>query len=842
MNPPATSRETNILYRPLIPLVVAHIIGILIGSGFSGYHLWAYLIAGGSAGVLCYRIFRGTGALFSPLILLSAAGYLAIQFWMVPPLPATHISHFVDTQRYFITGTVRSKPVPHRFGTRLIIDTKRLENGSDSFSVTGKIRVTMVGDLPEISSGTTIRFPGRIRSIHSFQNPGGFDYKRFMGFKRIHGSAWVKWERIAVVSPAAERTLEDRLDRFRTGFSMLIDDRTNGAPAGILKTLVLGDRGGISPELRETFNRVGISHLFAISGLHIGMVCTIAFFIFKWCLSRIPFFLWHAWTRKGAALFSILPVLFYGALSGMSPSTQRAVVMVFLFLMTFVLEKEHDLLNTLALAGLVIVVVFPPSVFSISFQLSFAAVLTIVYGISNFKNRWMTPSTLFQSRLLQWMLDLFMVSMLAYLGTLPLVLYYFNQVSLVGPAANCFFVPLFGFVVVPLGLLAVFLYPVMPSVAALVIDINAWIIHLLLTPLSSLASLPFAAISTVTPGWIEMGCYYGLLWMLLMWIGQLLGEDKSPAEHRRPKVSTLKGITAGIMMLLTLDIGFWIYQRYFHPDLKVTMIDVGQGTSFLLELPKGKTVLVDGGGFSDNSTFDVGARVVAPLLWRKKIASVDTVVVTHPNSDHLNGLLFILDRFHVHSVWSNSEPAQTAGYEKFLKLIETRGIRSVPFHLLSREQALNGVQFSILSPPSDFLSRRNRTPWRDLNNNSIVVRVEYGLNSFLLTGDIESAAESELVKTAGSVLKSTVLVLPHHGSRTSSTAGFLNHVSPKFVVVSAGWKNRYRFPHPEVVARVKAKGCRIFRTDLDGAVTFITDGKRLDVTTVAGEKVETVLY
>jgi competence protein ComEC len=258
----------------------------------------------------------------------------------------------------------------------------------------------------------------------------------------------------------------------------------------------------------------------------------------------------------------------------------------------------------------------------------------------------------------------------------------------------------------------------------------------------------------------------------------------------------------------------------------VTVLDVGQASANLVEFPGGYTALVDGGGFSDNEVFDVGARVVAPLLWRKKIRTVDLVVLTHVNSDHLNGLLYILKHFNVGEVWSNQEPASTRAYGQWDELLTTTGVCHAPFNQMPRKVIQRGVQLEILSPRADFMQRKPREPWRDLNNNSLVLRVCYGDVSFLFTGDIMHQAEMELVSRIGhSGLKSTILIVPHHGSRSSSSMAFLRAVRPEEAVISAGWQNRFKFPHGVVLRRLKSVGSRIWCTANSGAVEITTTGK-----------------
>ncbi len=238
-------------------------------------------------------------------------------------------------------------------------------------------------------------------------------------------------------------------------------------------------------------------------------------------------------------------------------------------------------------------------------------------------------------------------------------------------------------------------------------------------------------------------------------------------------------------------------------------------------------MMVDGGGFSDNAIFDVGARVLAPILWRKKIRTVDLVVLSHANSDHLNGLFYLLKQFNVAEAWSNHEPAPTKGYRRWIALLARQHIRHTPFDQLPRITTRHGVKLEILSPARGFLRRADSGEDGDLNDNSLVLRASYGQVSFLFPGDITARAESALVVGAGGQrLHSTVLMVPHHGSRTSSTMAFLSAVSPAEAIISCGWQNRFDFPHEVVLRRLRKEGCRIWCTATSGAVEVTTDGRR----------------
>jgi len=512
--------------------------------------------------------------------------------------------------------------------------------------------------------------------------------------------------------------------------------------------------------------------------------------------------------------------------------------MVIVFLTAFLFEREHDLINTLAMAAMMILIVYPPSLFSISFQLSFAAVLAIIYGFSRLPPLWSTGQN--RTRKQKWskaaikLYCFVMTSFFAIVGTLPLVMRYFNQVSLVGLPANIIFIPLIGFVVVPLGIMAVFLYPLTVTGALVCLKAGSAVLEYVIKIINLISGWAFAAIKTVTPNYLEICCFYVLLWVLLNFKNlknkkpvALSKDQRGQSKHSIQKSVVIVGLLT--VLIFSADVAFWLYQRCWHDDLRVTIIDVGHGNSSLLELPYGYNILIDGGGFSDNRVFDVGASIVAPFLWQKKIRTIDSIVLSHPNSDHLNGLIYIAENFNVKNVWTNHEAADTVGYQMFIETIKKNNIQMPGYNEISGVHDINGVKIDVLYPPKDFIEKKEIETWRNLNNNSLVLKISFGSTSFLFPGDIKAQAEYELVSTVGNKLKSTVLLAPHHGSKTSSTELFLEKIKPEVVVISSRYKSRFGFPHPLVLNRYKATGCRMFETAYNGAVSVRTDGRILTI-------------
>ncbi len=801
--------------RPAIPVTLSLMAGILLTQTLPGFVMPALFILLASALRLALCLKRDQPARWSPLLATMAAGYLAMVPWVSPVHGPGHLAHYLDTGYWQIHGTVADSPIVRYGRTRLLLDVDTLSREAESKPVRGRLRLTVMGEA-KLDQGVQVTIPARIRSFRNFHNPGGFDYRRHMAFEGIQGSAWVQAEKIQLNGKRTRSSARRFILAARHRLAQMIDSVGGGTAAdekAVLKALVFGDRSGIDDQLRERFNRAGVGHLLAISGLHVGIVATLAFGVFRWIFSFFTPLLWRGWGRQWAATATLVPVLAYGFLAGMSPSTQRAEFMVAVFLAALILGRSQDVLNTLAVAALVILTLFPPALFSISFQLSFAAVLAIVYGLEKIAVTEAPDPAPARRAGGRRVVNFVLVSALAIAGTAPVVLLHFNQTSVVGIAANLFLVPLVGLVVVPAGLVSAFVSPFFEPAAALGFWLSLKILHLALMGVDFFAGFSFAAVKTVTPSLIEIFLYYMAGWALL----------------NLRKTTIAPWVLAAAMVLAAGDGLYWSYQRFWHRDLKVTAIDVGQGGSTLMELPGGGVVLYDGGGFSDNRLFDMGQRVVAPLLWRKKIATVDILVLSHPNADHLNGLIYIARYFNARELWSNGDVNRTKGYEALMAACRDQGIVVRTMDAGAATTIVGPVTLTVLHPPPGFLNQPDDMDQGYRNNGSLVVRAAMGKTAFLLTGDIETRAESQLVQRAGRGLASTVLFAPHHGSRTSSSAELIAAVAPTVVVISAGADNRFGFPHAEVTERYRAAGSRILCTGTHGAISMRSDGNTVHV-------------
>lgn len=804
--------ESPTIELPYFPaphlLAPALILGILAGDFLPGAGILSGLAMLVFAGLAVQRFFQKNNILLFLAILLFAWGYLSVQSVVNPRFPSHHIIHFADKYKRLIVGIIDEEPFIHKGCLKFILNAETVGSGSEP--VTGKLRVTTPVEnvseelLNALSAGDRISFVSKIKTIRNYNNPGSFDYERYMAFRKIWAAAYISQGYRLDVLKKAEKS---RLEKFRDQIAALIDETGPGEHVGVLKALIIGERSEISAHSRENFGQAGIAHLFAISGLHIDIVGGLSLIFLDWLFLRLLPLSWRLHSPKAAKILSLIPVISYAVVSGLSVPTQRAVIMFALSAAAFPWEKNNKYkgMNTLAVVALLLLMIHPAALFSVPFQLSFMGVFSILYGMS--KVRYYQQGAIF---------SMFFVSLFAIFGTLPIVMFYYNQISLVGLFANFIFIPVIGFMVIPLGLFSAVFCLFSAEIAGVCIRISAFILA--------------NTLEIITPSWLEiLGCYL-LGGVLLHFFGFSEGDSDKTDEKPRANRKWAIGILVFVIFIGILDVRYWLYRRFWHDDLRVTVIDVGQGSSALLEFPGGACMLIDGGGLPDNSDFDVGERILAPVLLEKRIKTLDMVVLSHPDSDHLNGLLYIVRNFNVRDVRSTNEDAGEMSYYELMKILREKSVHHPKFEDMPRAFEISGVRVDVLYPPADFADKKEQDKWREKsNNNSLVVKVGFGEISFLFPGDIEAPAEKELVRLAGEKLRTTVLISPHHGSKTSSTDEFLDAADPEYVIISAGWNNQFRLPHSSVLERYRERGYEIFRTDENGAICILTDGKSLQI-------------
>jgi competence protein ComEC len=677
--------------------------------------------------------------------------------------------------------------------------------------------------------GDFIRFHSRINSITTFQNPGGFDYKRYLNRQGIFVSGSVaNRSDIILLRRNSAGTLTFFIESFRDRLRQIITQHAGSPSREILTAMTLGDSGQVPIETRDIFAKTGTSHILAISGLHIGIVASAGFFLIFWLMKSSEYLMLRFNLFIAASLGAFVLVVFYAFIAGMGTTVLRATIMAGAVLAALLVGRQRDLYNTLFLAALIVLMISPESLFHISFQLSFSAVFGILYIVPKFSEIPL-PSPLSATHFLQTAARRFfifiLVSSAATISTLPIIAFYFNRVSFITLIANCIAVPVLGFLTLALVMLFIFSSLFSTSLAGCFVKFAGVAADAAVGALSGLARLEWSSMAVVRPSILEIILYYILIYLIVQAISPDTKNNlRRLWTHHR---GLLKIMLVLILMFLTIDVAYYHLKDRFSRDMNITAIDVGQGSSTLVQFPRGITMLIDGGGFHDSS-FDMGMSVIAPFLYAKRIRKIDIVVLTHPHPDHLQGLIHIVKNFHVREVWSTGLKADHDLYRFWEKALSESRIPVKHFSSLSPAETVSGAQIEFIWPhppeyPTDRYGSNDET-----NDASLVFKITYRQNSFLFTGDISDQVEALLIADNRN-LKSDILFVPHHGSVHSSSSDFIRAVSCRWAIVSAGRKNIFRHPHPLVLSRYASLGVDIYRTDQHGAIFIATDGRNVTI-------------
>ncbi len=790
--------------RPLVTITIALLGGLFFGEVFSYFPVTLSILI--FSFLLWETLFKKGRLLSFPLFLIGLLGFILYQ--------ATSTSYSREDLRWYLDqGPVRliaeiDGPLQHR-PKAVVLRMKGIavisEEGFNP--VKGKFQLTIYQKEVPFRYGDQLEMTVRLRKPTQFKNPGAFQYADYRERGGWRGSATLpNTEQVRKVGEGGLGVLK-LLYGWREEIRIRILKSLKGPPAALLMALVIGETGYLTDSVREAFSESGTAHILAVSGSHLAFVSLLVFGLTRWLILRMPepillrISLWKI-PSQWAALLTGVAVSIYAFLAGGRIGTLRALMMILLYLFSIWIGRSGDTKSSLSLAALLILIFQPQALFELSFQLSFMAVLSILLMMTWWKDAF--PPALneegenivpgIENRLIKAGRIIFLSTLGATLGTAPLTLYYFHQFSWVGFLANLIIVPFAGWIMVPFGLISA-LFSLFIEKGFPFPSLHDWIGSLYYQGAAFFSKFPGAGFSFASPPLSALVLFYGLLFTFLV----------KGASWRR-----LMCLVAAFFLFF---LG-WGGIRFPPEKIRVTFLDVGQGDATLIEFPKGKTMLIDGGPRR------AGRSAIAPYLWERGIRKIDFLVGTHPQMDHMGGFPYLLRKFQVGEVWTDGIARKASFIREISALVREKKVTS---RIISEDHLpmeIDGCQIVFLNPSSDKIFRKGD----NLNDYSIVFRLDCpalgreGI-SFLLTGDIEREVERALVDE-GHALKSIFLKVPHHGSRSSSTGPFVSAVSPRVAIISVGSRNRYGHPHPKVVSEYENQDIQVYRTDEDGALVI----------------------
>ncbi len=816
----------------LAVLVAAWVAGVLVGLEANAY-LPAVALLSLAAAILGCLFWTRRWSLWPPLLaLIMLMGILRVEAYETTPLMPSDTPQPIE-----VAGLIVSDPEVSGPGVEFVVSVDAVDRGMGWEDETGKVLVYARPplELVQVREEPYFRYGDRLEIKGGLEAPahlGDFDYGAYLASQGIHSTMAFPHEVRFTDDGGGSWALAQIYD-VRRKLSQGIERALPEPQAALAQALLLGQPAALPKDVTEDFRSTGTSHLLAISGLHVGILLALALGMGAWLLGRR----WQLYL-----LLPLASVWLYALVSGLSPSVERAAIMGTLYLAALLLGRPRSVVIALAVAAGVMAGVEPQVLTQVSFQLSFAAVAGIgLLGASRFQ-LWDSLSGISIAEGGWWRVPLravtfaLLVSVAATVATLPLVAFNFQRIPTLGILATVLALPALPPLLVTSALAA--LVALINPLPGQLLGWVAWVpLEYVISLVRLFSKVPGSTFSVPAFSGLFVWVYYGALALLLLspgGVSRLWSAVRRLPSSWEARAGAEPGVTgrrpfpvgvyfAGIIGLAVLAVILW-YFALTGPDgkLHVHFLDVGQGDSVLIVTPEGRQVLVDGGPGTVGAARALGAKI---SFWDREI---DMVVLTHPDEDHFRGLVEVLDRYEVDTVLVSGMSSENPLYLEWQRSLDNAAPARVTA-LQGQTVALDGSTWlEVLNPTSSLI---RGTP-SDSNNNGVVVRLVHGEVGFLLTADIEAEAERRLLRRR-IPLRSTVLKVPHHGSRSSTTSRFLSEVSPAVAVISVGAGNPYGHPHSDVTGRLDdtlGEG-RTYLTSERGDIEFITDGVKLWVKT-----------
>ena len=694
-------------------------------------------------------------------------------------------------------------------------------DNNDKYKNTYLYLKTSKKSTEKLKYGDKIEVKGSFTEASSQRNYGGFNYKEYLKSLKIYGT--IMAIQLKVLSGDCLNNVFNLANQVSSMMKQKIDSSMEETQAAIIKGIIFGDSSDIEKEIQENFRISSISHVLAVSGMHVSYL-----------VIGIQLFLKSIIGKRKTRFITIVFLIFYMFITGFSPSVVRASMMSILLIGEEILYRKNDIWTSMAISLFLILIYNPFLIENIGLQFSYIGTMGIMIlhksvfsFLKNIKiknKKWKYKFNRKAIFFISKIKEILAVTLSAQLAIFPIMIYHFNLFGVYFLISNLIVSVMIGPIIIFSTIFIVFSFIFNPISKVICIVLKLLIQMLII--ISNLAELPFSKLYLSTPK----------IWMILLYYILIITFNFIYCLYTSPKLNNtqvrVRNLIAlakykiflnkkkSIIKIFIIILLFFLFQ-FIPKNLEINFVDVGQGDCTFIVTPRNKTILIDGGG-SSSDEFDVGKSTLLPYILDKGYTKIDYIFISHFDQDHVGGILSILQKIKVKKVIISKQEENSENYQKFLEIIKEKGVSVAIVKMGDRVKIENGIYFDILWPTSEQIQENK------LNNNSLVMKMYYHNFSILFTGDIEKEAEKKILETYKSEknkLVSNVLKVAHHGSKTSTIKEFLDTVNPQIALIGVGKNNMFHHPSEEIIDKLKEYGAIIYRTDERGEITIRVNGK-----------------
>lgn len=777
--------------RPILIAALGYIIGIVWGLSFKVVLIFCSIIA------ICMLIVEKNKNILRIiklvinkkvtilLLIFIIAGFIHIKF-----LKYDYEKIYISLENVNIVGTIVSSKKEKQYINEYKIETEKINN------IKLKKKFILLTKNKEIEYGNKIKLEGTYIKPSKSRNYRGFDYSNYLKTENIYGTI----EQNGKIELIKEKNINYFFIILYKVKNKIIKNINNKFPEetrGVFLGILLGDKSSIEENVRQNFADSSLSHILAVSGTHISYVVICISVLFK----KLKL------NKNIRKVLTSLVLFMYLYLVDFSASATRAVIMSNIVILQMLFYRKQDTITTITFSSIIILINNPYAILNIGFLLSYGGTIGIILFVNKISIE--SKEDFFQ-RFKSYLKDICIVTISAQTIIMPIIIYYFNTISFTFIISNIIASLIIGpIIMIGLVIIAISFFKI--PIISLIIRFYNILIVILVKTADIISKIPISKIYLKTPTTLEIIFYYSVVFLIALLIYIKKSNRKFIKKTIQIDIYNLKNFFINnrnkVLIFISIISLISITSIKIPKELKINFIDVGQGDSCLITTPQNKKVIVDSGG---SESYDVGKNVLLPYLLDKRITKIDYIMISHFDTDHCKGFEYVLENIKVKNVIISKQSETSENFKQIMKIIRKKRINLIIVQKGTKIKIDNFTTVDILSPQSENIAD-------NMNDNSIVAKFEAYNFSILFTGDASEKIEKELIKEKIN-LKSDILKVSHHGSKTGTSEEFLKSVKPKIALIGVGENNKFGHPTKDVIKRLTENKIKIYRTDTDGEI------------------------